>query len=91
MAKVGWNMVESSVWEKHSFLDGCESPRRIARKRHPHLTFDCFKAKVNGEMVVCSAGSRIGTNQVGSMRLASVLRGRTASVCDLCVEFEGGD
>lgn len=89
--KVGWNMEEISVWENHVFLDGCESPRRIARKRHPHLTFDCFKAKVKGQKVVCSTGSRISHYPGGAMTLVSVLRGRTASVCDLCLEFDGGD
>jgi len=84
-------MVVSSVWEKPLFLKECVGHRKLARKRHPHLTFDCFKAKVDRDMAVCSAGTRIGTNLDGSMPLASVLKGRTATVCDLCLEFEGGD
>ncbi|KKK56968.1 hypothetical protein LCGC14_3059190, partial [marine sediment metagenome] len=42
-------MVVSSVWEKPLFLDECEKQRKLARKSHPHLTFDCFKAKVKGQ------------------------------------------
>ena len=84
-------MVVSSVWEKPLFLDECEKQRKLARKRHSCLTFDCFKAKVKGQKVVCSTGSRISHYPGGAMTLVSVLRGRTASVCDLCLEFEGGD
>lgn len=89
MVKVGWNMVESSVWEKKSFLTECVASRNKARKRHPHLTFDCFKAKAVGQVAVCSAGRSIGAKSSGSMSLTSALKGRTPSVCDLCLEFDG--
>jgi len=81
-----------SVWDDHAFLDACEDKRDKARQKLGRLTFDCFRAKArDADRVYCSMGFHLAGANDGTMFLPAILKGRTASQCRDCKEFDGGE
>lgn len=63
-----------------------EQLREKARINSHLITYDCYNAIVDGERVKCKKGYLLAG---GTMPLLTVLRGRTASVCHTCKDFDG--
>ncbi len=58
-----------------------ERERAKARAKR-RITYDCHRARVKGDQVLCSHLDR------RSLSLRSVLRGRSASVCQKCTYYD---
>ena len=71
-----------------------EQDRAEARKAYHftshskgRLTYDCFRATMDGERVRCSEGNLLGSNEDGTVRLAQVLRGTKMGACQSCPDW----
>ncbi len=62
--------------------------RRIEARSKRRVTYDCLHAIVDGRKVSCNKGNRIGTTTDGHLDLVSVLRGRSAKVCQDCKNYD---
>lgn len=55
------------------------------------ITYDCRHSRVRGEDVFCGRGHKFPSSNSGVMKLLSVLRGRSSSICQGCPSFETDD
>ena len=62
--------------------------QRIEAHKKRRITYDCLHAIVDSDKVKCNKGNDIGTAKDGSMDLVSVLRGRSAKVCQNCKDYD---
>jgi len=63
----------------------------VFRKRK-RLTYDCMKAIVKGDSVVCKKRHKfkmVGRRKKEGLSLLSVLRGMSSSVCQKCKDYDG--
>lgn len=76
----------AKIWEKEEFY---EKERAKHRKENGRITYDCFNAQTTGDRVTCKKGKILHSESPdGSIKLLSVLRGRTSSVCKQCRWFD---
>lgn len=61
---------------------------RIEARNKRRIPYDCLHAIVDGRKVSCNKGNRIGTTTDGHLDLVSVLRGRSAKVCQDCKDYD---
>ena len=69
-------------------LDALREEARKKQKNH-RVTFDCFNSIVVGARVQCRQGKVLNSKckEDSGMPLASVLRGRTAKICQDCSNY----
>jgi len=64
---------------------------RIRARKKRRLTYDCMKAIVQGDIVVCKKKHRfmkVGRQIKEGFPLLAVLRGRSSSVCQRCKDYD---
>lgn len=83
-----------NIWRDPDGLDNLENLRdkKRIKSRGQRQTFDCFRAKPDGDKVYCSLGHQLSSNSNdGRMSLIAVLKGMTSSTCKQCPDFDGDD
>ena len=65
---------------------------RIKARQKRRLTYDCLNAIVRNESVRCRKAHKlasVGNRHIPGMGLLSVLKGRSAQICQKCKDYNG--
>lgn len=76
-------MTVDKRWYEGALADTLEKLREEARRKR-RLVYDCDKAQVFGQRVVCSKGLPLSSAKDGGVPLARVLAGVTTAKCQNC-------
>lgn len=83
-----------NIWDDSNFLYSAEIRRIVKRSNNNEdiITFDCYNLGSKNEKAYCKKGYVLDKQaKDGNMSLASILAGRTSSVCKHCKDFNGGE
>lgn len=76
-----------NIWDDKALLEKLENDRDKLRDDGKRMTFDCLKALVKGDRVVCSLGKRLGQASDGGITLTQVMRGICSGACKNCGDY----
>ena len=61
---------------------------RVEARIQGRITYDCINAIVKGDKVICKKGYDLGDRIKHDLDLLQVLKGKTASACKKCVDYD---
>ena len=79
------SVIDASLFQEPE-ASRLEQLRMEKRRTYTQITYDCHRARVTGDVVVCPV-----VKGFTPQPLRKILRGHSSQVCHKCERFEGGE